>query len=513
MKKLLIAVFAIVSLSANAQQNTLLDQSFWQKKPDVEAVKAEIAKGASHTQSNASGFDPVVLAINASAPTETIKYMLSQPGTDINKLTHDGRNYIHWASSRGNAEVVEYLLSKKAKTDTEDTHGSTPFLFALNGGQQNIKVFDLFLAHGLDIKKEVNADGANALLLAVGNDKDFVLSNYFISKGLDWNSVDAAGNNAFAYAARTGNIDLLKALLEKGVKPSPNAMLMAAQGGARRGGPTPTISPLAIYEYLESLNIKPTVIAKNGENVLHAIVRKPNQAELVQYFLSKGVDVNQADEEGNSVLMAAASTNRDLPVYEMLLLKVKNINQANNKGVTALALAVGSNSPAIVNYLISKGADVKALDKKGNNVAYYLIENYRAPMAMRGPGGPVGPPAAQPATDDFDAKLAILTEKGLDFTAPQKDGNTFYHLAVAKNNLALVKRLQPLGIDINLKNKEGFTALHKAALIAKDDVMMQYLISAGAKKDITTNFNETAFDLATENEALTKNKVSVNFLK
>jgi ankyrin repeat protein len=512
MKKLLIAIFAIVSLSARAQQNTLLEQSFWQKSPNIDAVKAEIDKGASASQSNASGFDPIVLAINASAPTETIKYMLSQPGTDINKLTHDGRNYIHWASSRGNAEVVEYLLSKKAKIDVEDTHGSTPFLFGLNGGQQNIKVFDLFLAHGLDIKKEVNADGANALLLAVGNDKDFVLSNYFISKGLDWNSVDAAGNNAFAYAARTGNIELLRALVAKGVKPSPNAMLMAAQGGGgRRGGPAPApASNLAIYEYLETLNIKPTVTAKNGENVLHALVRKPNQGELVQYFLSKGVDVNQADEEGNTVLMAAATTNRDLPVYEMLLPKVKNINQANNKGVTALAYAVGSNSPAILNYLISKGADVKALDKNGNNVAYYLIENYRATLAPRGPGAPA---VAQPATDDFDAKLAILTEKGLDVTAPQKNGNTFYHLAVAKNNLALVKRLQPLNIDVNLKNKKGFTALHKAALIAKDDVMMQYLLSIGAKKDITTNFKETAFDLATENEALAKNKVTVNFLK
>ena len=512
MKKLLIAIFAIVSLSAQAQQNTLLEQSFWQKSPNVDAVKAEIAKGANATQSNASGFDPIVLAINASAPTETIKYMLSQPGTDINKLTHDGRNYIHWASSRGNAEVVEYLLSKKAKVDVEDTHGSTPFLFGLNGGQQNIKVFDLFLAHGLDIKKEVNADGANALLLAVGNDKDFVLSNYFISKGLDWNSVDAAGNNAFAYAARTGNVELLKALIVKGVKPSPNAMLAAAQGGGgRRGGPAPA-SSLAIYEYLETLNIKPTVTAKNGENILHALVRKPNQGELIQYFLSKGVDVNQADEEGNTVLITAAATNRETAVYDLLLPKVKNINQANNKGVSALALAVGSNSPAIVSYLIAKGADVKALDKKGNNVAFYLIENYRAPMAMRGPGGP-GAPAAQPATDDLDAKLALLKEKGLDVTAPQKDGNTFYHLAVAKNNLALVKRLQSLNIDVNLKNKEGFTALHKAALIAKDDVMMQYLISIGAKKDITTNFKETAFDLATENEALVKNKVSVNFLK
>lgn len=42
---------------------------------------------------------------------------------------------------------------------------------------------------------------------------------------------------------------------------------------------------------------------------------------------------------------------------------------------------------------------------------------------------------------------------------------------------------------------------------------MKYLISVGAKKDAVTNFKETAFDLASENESLSKSNVSVNFLK
>jgi ankyrin repeat protein len=510
MKKLLIAVSAFVAFSAQAQTNTLLEQSFWQGQPDVTQVKAQVEKGSSPSQFNTMSMDPVVMAINAQAPTETIKYLVDQPGNNVDKLTHDGRTYLHWAANRGNAEVVEYLLNKGAKVNIMDSHGTTPLLFAAASGQPNTKIYDLLLAHGDNLKKNVNQDGANALLLAVANDKELTLTNYFISKGLDLNSVDAAGGNAFSYAAKGGNVDLLKTLIQKGVKPSPNAILMAAQGGGGRRGGSGGIT-LAGYQYLESLNLKANVTGKNGANALHYIVRKPNQAEIINYFLSKGVDVNQADEDGNTVLMNAAAGNRDTAVIGLLLPKVKNINQANLKGETALAMAVRSNSPDVLAYLINKGADVKALDKNGNNLAYYLMESYR-PQGQ-GFSGPAAPQGGAPRQDDFDAKLNVLKSKGLDVTTPQKNGNTLYHLAIAKNDIGLLKRLQPLGIDVNAKNAEGLTALHKAAMVAKDDAMMKYLLSIGAQKEAVTNFKETAFDLASENESLSKKNVSVNFLK
>jgi ankyrin repeat protein len=115
--------------------------------------------------------------------------------------------------------------------------------------------------------------------------------------------------------------------------------------------------------------------------------------------------------------------------------------------------------------------------------------------------------------EDFDSKLAILKTAGLDIAQPQTNGNTIYHLAVAKNNLALLKRLKAFNADINAKNKDGITALQKAAMIAKDDVILKYLVEAGAKKDIKSDFEETAFDLASANETLGKDKISLEFLK
>ena len=486
MKKLAIAILIGISLSAQAQKNVLLEQSFWQGKPDVSQVKAEVEKGNSPSQFNPNSFDPVVLAINAQAPNETIHYLLSQPGNDISKLTHDGRIYLHWAAYRGNIELMEYLISKGSKANAEDSHGLTVLNFAAATGQPNTQVYDLCIRNGADLKKDLNHDGANALLVAIANDKDLKLTDYFVSKGLDLKSTDTAGNNAFSYAARGGNIDVLKALQQRGVPANTNAMIMASQGSRR--GP----NSIEVFQYLESRVIKSTATNKAGENVLHAIVRRPKQNEIIQYFLDKGVDVNQADEEGNTVFMNAAAANRDITVLEMLQPKVTNINQGNQKGVTALAMATRGSSPEVINYLLNKGADINVTDKNGDNLAYYLVQS---------------------RPDDFDTKLNLLQEKGLNAKAPQKNGNTLYHLAVAKNDLALVKRLEPLRIDVNSKNKEGITALHKAAMISKDDSMLKYLLSIGAKKDIPTNFKETAFDLASENESLAKNNVSVNFLK
>ena len=491
MKRLFVlAVLAVASTYACAQQNILLEQSFWKNSPDVNAVKSEIEKGSNPAQFNGATFDPVVLAINAGAPNATVEYLISQPGNAVDKLTHDGRIYMHWAALKGNVELMKYLVSKGSKADLVDSHGATPLNFAAGSGQQNTKVYDICLANGADLKKDLNSEGANALLLAVANDTDLKLTEYFISKGLDLKSKDASGANAFSYAAKGGNIQMLKTLLQKGVPAQDQAMLMAAQGSRR--GP----NSIEVFQYLETLGIEPAAKGASGENALHILVRKPKQNDIIAYFLSKGLDVNQADEEGNTVFMNAAAANRDTAVLGILLPKVKNINQANAKGVSALAMAVRSNSAEAVSYLISKGASTASSDKNGDNLAFYLVQSY-SPQ--------------RPA--DFESKLKVLEQKGFKITTPQKNGNTLYHLAVAKNDLSLVKSLEKLGIDVNTKNSEGITALHKAAMISKDDTMMKYLLSIGAKKDLVTNFKETAFDLAAENESLSKNNVTVNFLK
>jgi ankyrin repeat protein len=504
MKKNLFISFALVAtLFVSAQQkNTLLEQSFWKTAPDVNAVKAEIAKGNSPSASTPNAFDVTVMAINNDAPAATIKFLLEQPGNEVTKSTHDNRIYLHWAANKGNLEIVEYLIAKGSDINLEDSQGTTPITFAANSGQNNTAVYEAFFKAGIDPKKKYR-DGVNLLLMAIPFDKDGTLSTYFVSKGLSLAAVDNDGNTAFNYAARTGNITLLKTLLEKGVKFNDNALIIAAQGSRREA------NTLDTYKYLvEELKIKPTATSKTGETVLHFLLSKPKQTEIINYFLTKGVDANKADNEGNSPLMVAAAS-REIAALELLLPIVKNNNLQNSKGESALTMAVKSGTPEAVTLLLSKGAAITVEDKDGNNLGYYLIQSYRPQMGMgRGPEA-----ANAPKQDPFAAKIKLLQDKGLNLATPQKDGSTLYHFAVAKNDLTLLKKIADLNIDVNAKNKNGLTALHKAAMISKDDTILKYLVSIGAKKEITTDFDESAYALAKENESLTKNNVSLEFLK
>lgn len=493
MKKIFTIIFAIAFCNANAQKNTFLDQAFWKGNTDLTTIKAEIAKGNDPAQLSNNAMDAVVFAINNNAPQESILYLLAQPGNDANKITHDTRTYIFWAAAKGNVPVIEYLLKKGAKVNVQDSHGYSPLTFAVNAGQKDTKIYDLFIQHGADLKKDLNHDGANALLIAIPNDKDFVLTDYFISKGLALSSKDTDGNTAFNYAAKSGNIDLMNKLIEKGVKFNDNAMIMAAQGSGGRGAGTNTIE---VFKYLEGLKIKPTALGVNGESALFYIVRKPNQTDIINYFIAKGVDVNLADRDGNTAFINAAGSNKDLAIITLLAGKVKNINQENAKGTSALAMAIKGNTAAVVQFLLNQGADIKTVDKSGDNLGAYLLQAY-SPRSM----------------DDFEAKLKLLSDKSFDFKTPQANGNSLYHLALARNDLSLLKRIEPLKIDVNLKNAEGYTALHKAAMTGKDVEILKYLVSIGAKKDAVTEFKETAYDLASENEFLSKNKSTIDFLK
>src|SRR5690606_17963793 len=293
----------LLGIQTYSQDNIFLKREFWDTKPSIETIDLKIKEGHDIAEATSSNFDGVVYAILQEAPNASIEYAISKKGNDVNKLTHDGRTYIFWAAYKGNLELMKFLISKGAKTNVTDDKGSTILNFAALSAQKDTKVYDLLIENGADLKNDLTPYGANALLLAAPFDTDFSLINYFTSKGLELNSVDADGNGLFKYGSKTGNIPILNQLLEKGVKFDNNAMIFASQGTRN------TTNTLEFFQYLEGLGIKPNTIAKDGSTALHALASRTKDLKLLSYFIEKGVDVNKADANGITAFMNAVNRN------------------------------------------------------------------------------------------------------------------------------------------------------------------------------------------------------------
>ncbi|WP_400072775.1 ankyrin repeat domain-containing protein [Zobellia russellii] len=490
----LVLSFAFISLSAFAQRNTpkapnpFLNRDYWEKQPSISTIQATMKEGHSVTQANRGGFDATTFAIFGNNPVSTVQFLMEQ-GNDINKRTHDSRTYVFWAASSGNVDLVKHLIKQGANLDLVDSHGYGPISFTAATGQQDFTIYDAFIAGGAELKNEKDHHGKNALLVAIGRAKDLKIIDYFIEKGLSLDSEDNDGNGAFHYAAQGGNITILKQLIERGISTSKNettgenAIFFASKGRDASDD---------LFKYLEQLGIAANVTTKKGQNPLHNLASSAKDISIFDFFISKGVDPNAIDDEGNTPLLNAAERN-ELKVVKYFAEKSMDIDHADKKGQTALAIAIQNNGADVVTYLISKGASVDVLDNKGNNLVSYLFNGRGKPR-------------------DFDAKVAVLKDKGLDFAQVQGDNSTVWHLAVAKNDLRLLKKVKAFGADINGKDKDGNAPLHYAAMKTENAEILKYLIANGADLKSTTEFGETAHDLASENELLAKNKVNLQFL-
>jgi len=487
MKKIhivLLSNFIFISSMFAQKANIFHERNFWKANPSIKVIDEKSSKGNNISELNNNAFDAVVYATLENTDNNTIKYLLSKEGNSVNKKTHDGRTYIFWAAYKNNLELMKYLVSKDAKTNIVDDHGYTILNFAASTGQTNTKMYDYLIKMAANIKTDKNRKGANVLLLVAPYLENYSLVSYLLSKGASLEDKNNNGNGIFEYAAKGGNISLLETLIDKGVQKGENTMIFARQGLRRKK------NTLQTYKFLESVGVKTNCIDKDGKNPLHAIAYNNKDLATYSYFISKGVNVNLQDNKGRSPFMNAANNNT-LEIVKFLSKKITNINSKDKKGRSALIMSVQSNNKDVVKFLLGIGANINTEDADGNTLSYYLINIFK--------------------TTEFEDKLSILEKNGLVMNKLQYSKNTLLHIAAAQDNLALLKRLNSFNIDVNAENKDQLSALQIAAMETKSIKILEYLLSIGAHKNIKTAFNETIYDLASENELL-KNS-NINFLK
>lgn len=491
LKQFILAGILACSLSLSAQKpaSRLLDNRYWAAKPSLTQVKADIANGQSATESNARMMDVVTIAILSNAPSEIIGHLLSYEGNSVRKQTHHYRTYLHWAASKGAKATIQLLIDKGADINALDEHGSTPLAYAIGSGMKDISVIELFTQAGYDLKGR-NKQGATLLLSAIAGDKDLKLTDYFVAQGLSLDDTDVKGANAFDYAVRAGDIRQLEALIGRGVKPTVQTLTMAARGSRQSS------NGVEIYRYLiEGHKLDVSVIDGEGNNLIHLVAARPNQTEVIKYLISLGVDPALPNREGDTPL-SLASSGRDLEAIK-LLLPYSRVDERNSRGETPLYKAMRRSSLEIIEALLEAGADIHTTDLQGNNLVHSLAEGYR-----------------EQEVDLFAAKLALLLDRGVPVALPMADGTTLYHRAVAHQSLRMLELVARLGIDINAKSSEGMTALHNAALVSRDDKMLRALVGLGADRSLRSEMmEETAYQMARDNEYLSRRGVDISFLQ
>ncbi|MCD8488707.1 MAG: ankyrin repeat domain-containing protein [Desertifilum sp.] len=204
---------------------------------------------------------------------------------------------------------------------------------------------------------------------------------------------------------------------------------------------------LNIARVLIQAGAKVNLKNKEGMTALMYAI-EAGHSEIVGILLEAGADVNDQDNRGNSILMLGIKEvigvqKGSIEVVQMLFQAKANIHPRNKEDNSALKIAAGLGLTDIVRTLVENGADVK------NSYILFSAIDGRNPDTVRF--------FIQAGADVHNIKLT--------------DGSTPLMWAVLKGDTEIVKVLLQAGVDTEVKNNRGETALTIAIADDRKDII------------------------------------------
>jgi ankyrin repeat protein len=184
------------------------------------------------------------------------------------------------------------------------------------------------------------------IIVAARDDRADVVTD-LVRRGMDPNTSDASGTTLLMFAVRNGNDELLEFLLRnrantlKQNKYGDTAITIAALGGR-----------LAMMRRLVEAGAN---ISSPGWNALHYAAFN-GHANIVQYLIAKGADLDALAPNGQTAMMLAAR-NGHLAVVKILVDADADMDMDDKEGNTALGIALKSDNSEIADYLRGEGAE------------------------------------------------------------------------------------------------------------------------------------------------------------
>jgi ankyrin repeat protein len=181
------------------------------QRDDMDSAVLLIGAGAKANVANAFGVTPLSLACtNASAPM--VDFLL-RSGADPGTALPTGETPLMTAARSGNAHVVASLIERGAVVNaTEGVRGQTPLMWAAAEG--HAAVVRLLIEHGADVNAK-SKSGFTALLLSA-RDADVETSKALIAAGAKVNDAAKDGTTPLSVAVVRGHTKYAQFLLDQG---------------------------------------------------------------------------------------------------------------------------------------------------------------------------------------------------------------------------------------------------------------------------------------------------------
>src|SRR5215468_12531107 len=198
-------------------------------------------------------------------------------------------------------------------------------------------------------------------------------------------------------------------------------------------------------------------LANNYGATPMGLVVEVGNAEIIKLLLEAGADADSPNSDGQTALLAVARTGN----VEAAELLVKHGAKVDAKerwgGQTALMWASARRHPKMIQFLISKGADVNARSIDRDYQRHVTAEGRPKNLDSGG-----FTPLLYAARENCRACIDVLLRNKADINLPDPDGVTPLLLAILNTNWDLARQLIEAGADVNQWDMFGEAPLFTA---------------------------------------------------
>jgi len=410
-----------------------------------------VRAGADVNQRNTDGSTPLQWAVYNGDAAEVGRLIAA--GADVSLVNDYGATAMSLAAEVADTEILKLLLAAGANADSPNGDGQTALMVVARTG--DVEAAKVLLDHGATIDARERFGGQTALMWASARRHPEMIE-LLAARGADVNarstdrayqrhvtaegrpkSLDSGGFTPLLYAARENCIACVDALLSNGADidlPDPDGVspLLLAIMNANWDLAKRLIGAGADVDEWDIFGEAPLFTAIGERQRLdggHASIDPPNETkgiDIVRLLLERGADPNM-----------------------QLFFKPANVRggTTSTRGSTPLIRAAANDDIEVVTMLLGHGADA-TLYMADRQTPIHAVLSGRAPEK------------------DALALIKIFHDAGTDVNVvalvvhmEEIRGGSALHYAVRKRYKKVIEQLASFGIDMNLKDQDGLTAL------------------------------------------------------